>query len=396
MLGMDYRPKTLEEVKGNWKIVNEFKNRSKTYNFPHYMLFQGQSGTGKSTIAFIVAKILNCRNPSKNEEGEIIPCNECKVCKDIDSGQFKRDTVYIDASDMGKDRVKELDRLLGYVPRFDENKIIIIDEAHLLGSKQARGAMLLLSEKPREKVYIILCTTEKDQFDKALQDRYEIYNFPPAKSPDIFENLKKIFLQLNNTKYKDKEFPKEFENEIPNILILISENVEGSFRKALQFLDRVLESELYTVKEVEDELNIISAEEQFTFIHNLLDGKNIDKIFKLLDRIDNEYLYNLTYKYLLKACIWKEIKSSKEISEIASTSSKVSGNYNLAVLSQRNDLDKLLTMIKDIETNQKGFTFNKRYFKLSIIEYLNKLNSVPIMHKKESENKQRTRERVKK
>jgi DNA polymerase-3 subunit gamma/tau len=408
MLGIQYRPKTLNEVHGNKKIVQEFKNRSLTYNFPSYMMFLGHSGTGKSTLAFIIAKTLNCLNPIVKDDC-IEPCNECKVCTDIMKGQFKRDTSYVDATNLGKEGVKKLSDMLSYAPRFDKNKVVIIDEAHLLNSAQAKGAMLLLSEKPRENVYIILCTTEADKFHIALKTRYEIYNFYTANYKDIFEYLKEVFLQLNKTTYADKEFPEHFKEEAPKILLLIADNAFGSYRNALQMLDRVMESELYTVQEVEEEFNIINLAQQFEFIYNLLYGRNIKETFNLIEKKDNEYLYNLMYKYLVKAQIWKKIKSKKEIDDIIEkyqNTNRNKGEYHLALLSRifGEPVDKLLDLLKDVEVNQKGFTFNKRYFKLSLIQYIKyveRLNrdaeTIPKLTKRQKlEEKPKVRERVKK
>ena len=219
MLGIQYRPKTLDEMQGNKRIIKEFKNRSLKNNFPSYMMFLGHSGTGKSTLAFIIAKILNCKEPIIKKDC-VEPCNKCEACKDINDGKFKRDTTYIDATDLGKEGVKSLSNMLSHVPFFDKNRVIIIDEAHLLNSAQAKGAMLLLSEKPRKNVYIILCTTESEKFHLALKTRYEIYRFYMANYEDIFEYIKRVFFDLNKTRYADKEFPESFKEEAPKILLL--------------------------------------------------------------------------------------------------------------------------------------------------------------------------------
>jgi len=87
------RPKTFAEIMGHIIILEEFKTRSRDKNYPNYMLFVGDSGTGKSTSAFIIAKLLNCSEPIKQEGEYYEPCNTCKACTDVNSQKFNRDVT---------------------------------------------------------------------------------------------------------------------------------------------------------------------------------------------------------------------------------------------------------------------------------------------------------------
>jgi len=126
MLSLKYRPFSFEEMVGLRIILDELKNRSNNLNFPQVSLYEGQSGTGKSTIARIVAALLNCKNPKTVQDKENttfkIPCGECSSCLDIKQERFKRDVYVLDASSMSKDDVIGIRKLVVTSPLYDKNK----------------------------------------------------------------------------------------------------------------------------------------------------------------------------------------------------------------------------------------------------------------------------------
>jgi len=261
------RPLVFNQMTGQPLILKEFKSRSKDLSFANNMLFVGQSGSGKSTAAFIIAKLLNCHNPILNEEGYYEPCNECKSCKAVIDQTYNRDISYLDATYMGKAEVESLREKTRIRPSYDKNKIIIIDEAHLLNSKEARGGMLTLTEQKNPNVFFILCTTDSSKFDQAFRSRFIQYKFKEVGEKDmglyLIEQLK-----------KKEEVQEERIEEIAQsgILVTIVENAYGSVRQALQYLDRVLQAELTTVEEVEEEFGFISSAKVFMFIDMLMAG----------------------------------------------------------------------------------------------------------------------------
>lgn len=393
MISITERPKTLDEVYGQKLMMKEFKKRSLNKNFPSYLLFTGPTGVGKSTTALIIAKILNCENPIEKDD-RLDPCNKCSPCKDINNSWYKRDVSYLDATNLGKNQVKDLSDILSYPPMLDKNKIIIIDEAHLLASDKAKGAMLLLSEKERKNCYIILCTTDQDKILPALNDRYATYRFRYGNRDEIAFYLKYMIGKLVEDKYKDKEFPEEFLNNYADILFLIAENCRGSFRLAVQYLDRVLEGELYSIEVVKKELNLISEEEKFDIISNILSGDNIKNVFNFINDLDDiDYFYNILYKDILNAKILQNTKNQEAIDNLLKKEVKngryVSFETRCLRWTKYDHFEKLYKILYELELNKKSFTINKRLFLSTLINYFEDIRIIPKIQKRKS-----TRERV--
>ena len=149
MLTQSLRPFKWDDIVGQKGIVKEMKKRSKTMEFPEVMLFEGASGTGKSTMAFLIAALLSDKNPIVNKDGTKDPNPESPSSKAILEMRFNRDVIYKDASNMSKDDVLALQREVANAPMFDSVKVVIIDESQEL-SKAGRGATLALLEKKRK------------------------------------------------------------------------------------------------------------------------------------------------------------------------------------------------------------------------------------------------------
>jgi len=282
------RPDQFNKMVGHTMIMNEFKKRSTTLNFPSYMLMVGASGTGKSTSAFIIAKLLNCEHPVE-VDGFMEPCNECKSCKDVTSQRFRRDIHYLDATYMGKEQVGSLRNSINSRPMYDTNKIFIIDEAHLLNSKEARGAMLTLTEKPKPNTYIMLCTTDASKFDTAFQSRFIKYLFREVAPMDIATYLYEV------VKKEEIDVPDEF---IEKSLFILSENCQGSLRLALQFLDRCIEGKIFTEKQITKEFGFVPTKQIYNMLNMLLVKDT--SFFKVFDGYsDKDYIYRYINNTLL-------------------------------------------------------------------------------------------------
>ena len=290
MLNITERPQVLSEMVGQFQILSEMKRRSKKIDFPTYMVFEGETGSGKSTLAFIVAKLLNCKNPKNGN-----PCDECSSCLDVINEKFTRDIYYIDASHMGKEEVLSLQQKLNSLPMYDDNKVIIIDEAHLLNSPAARGAMLTLTEKHRKNIYFILCTTDLSKFDKALKSRFQCYKFKKVKLEDIASILMRT-IEKNNL-----DVTEQF---IDEGLVLISEFADGSVREALQYLDRCVYGKLFTAEDIQKELGFISKEKLFQMVKNLIQGQV--QFLIDLEKEDSEQFFYYSLKILLGIRNYKE------------------------------------------------------------------------------------------
>lgn len=251
MLSSTRRPKVLSEIIEQDHVVKQLKNRSKNLDFPTYILFHGHSGTGKTSCAFIIAKLLNCKKPVKNEFGYYDPCNECGSCNSVNSMKFGRDIYYRDGSQMGIREIRELSRKLNSYPMYDSNKIFIIDESHLLAQDRTKGALLTMFERPRKNVYFILCTTKFDEFDLAFSSRFARYPFYPISYDAIHSNIRDVLTTLS------VKIPEEYENEfIRDVMPMIASSSQGSVRRCLEDLDVCLSGEFWTRSDVMKALSI--------------------------------------------------------------------------------------------------------------------------------------------
>ena len=169
-----YRPSSFSEVSGENEIVKSLKLSLKNKSMAHAYLFSGPRGVGKTTIARLIAKGVNCLNLKENGE----PCNECKNCKAINEGRFS-DLIEIDAaSNRSIDEIRSLKEKINYQPVEGLKKVYIIDEAHML-TKEAFNALLKTLEEPPAHVIFILATTELEKILPTIISRCQRYDFKP-------------------------------------------------------------------------------------------------------------------------------------------------------------------------------------------------------------------------
>jgi len=343
MYSLEKRPKTLSEMIGHNTIISEFKNRSKTFNFPQVMLFVGKPGAGKNTIAYIIAKLINCEQPEKRDS-YYEPCNKCKSCIDINNESFSRDSKYIDCTDYKSKDVEHLKKLSFLSSMYDKAKIFILDEFQSLGNKDTKSKTNTLLEKPRKNVYFILCAREHKNIPPDLLQRCQIYNFYPISSKEIAEYLCKIAIDIEDI---DDIF---FEEGI----LTIAENSNGSVRQALQFLERCIEGRIFNSQEIEDQLGFISQEKEMNILYSLLNTKK-EGIWDLYNLKDLESFYFKSKKILIGAIMYKFTnKTDQKWKE-----------QNAKIVSQNINLFKL------IECYNFDYYFNADQFLYKVLEYYN-------------------------
>ncbi len=257
VLALKYRPKTFDDLLGQEVVAETIINSINANKIPNAYLFTGIRGVGKTTIARIVAKSLNCKNGIENLCKE----NFCENCDAI-ANSSHIDVLEIDAaSKTGVDDVRDLIEFSRYGPTSSKFKIFIIDEVHML-SKQAFNALLKTLEEPPEYLKFVFATTEIKKIPITVVSRCQRFDLSRIKSSELFKYIKMI---------KDKENGKISDDAL-KLIIKIS---EGSVRDALSLLDRAL-------------LSLNNDEE--------LDLKTIQKIFGYFDKSQLIDLFELIFK----------------------------------------------------------------------------------------------------
>lgn len=260
-----YRPQTFDEVAGQEHIVKTLKNALATGKIAHAYLFAGPRGTGKTTMAKLFAKALNC------EEGIGHQCNECKNCVSIIEGNHP-DVLELDAaSNNGVDEIRDLIDKVKYGTILGRYKVYIIDEVHML-STGAFNALLKTLEEPPEHVVFILATTEPHKILPTILSRCQRYDFTKVSEVDIKERLKSILLNENVEYVKDA-------------VELIVSLADGGMRDALSILEKVLAYSNNRLV-IEDVLKIYALESKEEKIKLLKSIANHD-MSDVLSRLNN-------------------------------------------------------------------------------------------------------------
>ena len=258
-----YRPQTFEEVAGQEHIVRTLKNALATGKIAHAYLFAGPRGTGKTTMAKLFAKALNC------EEGIGCQCNKCKNCVAITEGNHP-DVLELDAaSNNGVDEIRELIDKVKYGTILGKYKVYIIDEVHML-STGAFNALLKTLEEPPEHVIFILATTEPHKILPTILSRCQRYDFNKVNEKDIKERIKAVLLN-ENVEYNEQAID------------LIVNLADGGMRDALSILEKVLAYSRNTLN-VEDVLSIFaleSKEEKIKLINSIVEHNMNDVLSRL-------------------------------------------------------------------------------------------------------------------
>ena len=216
-----YRSQTFGQLVGQQVVARTLRQAVEQEKISHAYLFSGPRGTGKTSVAKIFAKAMNCPNQVNGE-----PCNDCYICESITNGSLE-DVIEIDAaSNNGVDEIRDIRDKSTYAPSLAKHKVYIIDEVHML-STGAFNALLKTLEEPTENVVFILATTELHKIPATILSRVQRFEFKSIKLPDIVHHLESI-LATEGIAYE------------ADAVQIIARRAEGGMRDALSILDQAL------------------------------------------------------------------------------------------------------------------------------------------------------------
>ena len=249
-----YRPQTFDTVVGQEHITTTLKNAIKSEHLAHAYLFCGPRGVGKTTCARILARTINCENPTSETEA----CGECTTCKNF-SDHTSFNVFELDAaSNNSVDDIRELVNQVRFAPQIGKYKIYIIDEVHML-SASAFNAFLKTLEEPPSYAIFILATTEKHKILPTILSRCQIFDFKRITSDDISGHLQNI-AQKEDVSADDAA------------LHVIAQKSEGAMRDALSMFDRIVSftGGQLTYNNIMEHLNLLDADFYFALVDYVL------------------------------------------------------------------------------------------------------------------------------
>ena len=325
---LKYRSKTINEL--DLKDVREsLLNIVKSEKIPHAFLFSGPKGSGKTSAARILARIVNCERPDKSGE----PCNKCDSCKSIIKGE-SLDVIEIDAaSHRGIDDIRAIREAVKLSPIRAKKKVYIIDEAHML-TTEASNALLKILEEPPSHVIFILATTNPEKLIETIRSRTVNVSFSKAKIDEIVRSLSRV---VSGEKLKTGN----------HVLDVVASASDGSFRDAMKLLEELVINNITLEKETVEEYLFKKKEfDPVDFIEFLTEGDEINAYLSVEKAIDTgasaKNITSSILDYLREILLAKVGLVGKDCSELSKTEilelirlfSRSYSEVNYAVLEQ--------------------------------------------------------------
>jgi DNA polymerase-3 subunit gamma/tau len=270
VIARKWRPQTFAEIVGQQHVTRTLQNAIASGRVAHAYIFSGARGVGKTTTARILAKALNCvKGPTTS------PCNECDSCREIAAGS-SLDVLEIDAaSNRGIDQVRELRDMVRYAPVGGRNKVIILDEAHML-TDEASNALLKTLEEPPDKVVFVMATTQPEDLVDTIRSRSQHFHFRALSFNEIVEALRGIA-------------SKEGLTIEPGAIAVMARAADGSLRDALSLIEqaRAYCGGTITEAQIRELLGIVPAEVLDELI-GAIENRSTERALGLVHRLLGE------------------------------------------------------------------------------------------------------------
>ena len=340
-----FRPDEFEDVKGQDAIVRTLKNQINADRIGHAYLFCGTRGTGKTTVAKIFAKAVNCEHPVDGS-----PCGECAMCKSIAAGT-SMNVIEIDAaSNNGVDNIREIREEVTYRPTEGKYKVYIIDEVHML-SIGAFNALLKTLEEPPEYVIFILATTEAHKIPITILSRCQRYDFKRISIETIAARLREL-IDKEGWDVEDKA------------VRYIAKMADGSMRDSLSLLDQCAAFYMNETLTYDHVLEVLGAVDTEVFSRLLRQLLAMD-VHQVIETVDELVMQGRELSQLAADFTWYLrnlllVKSSDNMEDVLDVSSE-----NLALLKEEAQMIDSDTLIRNIRifsdlTNQLKYATQKR------------------------------------
>ncbi len=363
VLARDYRPRTFEEVIGQGSVVKTIENSLKIGRIAQAYLFSGIRGTGKTTVARILAKALNCAEGPTPQ-----PCNRCEFCTAINDDRAI-DVLEIDgASNRGIDEIRALRESLKYKAIYTRYKVVIIDEVHQV-TREGFNALLKTLEEPPPNTVFIFATTEFNKVPATIVSRCQHFEFRKISHKDIINHLMEIARNENIT-------------ITPSGLALLAEAADGSMRDAQSLLDQAwaFSGENISDEDLKTILGTIGPEVLFRFSTAVIEERP-EAVFPLVESViaggtDLRFIFGKLIEHFRALLVVRSVEKPEDL--LLAGADELQALRTLAAKASAEDLLRYLLALQQAEPGLKFSSIPRIYFEAFLVKLCHFRKIVPL------------------